>query len=136
LLQLKSGKSIRVKEYYFNSPPNSNTFIDIHPSELIIVEGLFLFEFTEIAKELDFSIFVHLDLDTQLERRILRDQKTRGYSKEDIVYQWENHVLPCYQKYLLPYKSDADFLFRNDEHAESDFNKLTDILDHKLFVKA
>jgi uridine kinase len=123
-LALKRGESIEVKEYHFNAPPEKNVLITLEPSELIIIEGLFLFEYEEIKKELDYSIFVHVDLDVQLDRRLYRDQETRGYSHQDIMYQWNNHVLPCYQKLLLPYVDEADFKFNNDHQSDVEFERL------------
>ena len=123
-LALKNGESIEVKEYHFNSPPEKNVLITLEPSEIIIIEGLFLFEYEEIKKNLDYSIFVEVDLDVQLDRRLYRDQETRGYSHEDIMYQWNNHVLPCYQKFLLPYVEEANFKFVNDHHSDAEFERL------------
>ena len=124
LKSLMQGKAIEVKEYFFNSPPDKNVLITIQPSAFIIVEGLFLFHYKEVFKSLDYSIFVDVDHATQLDRRIYRDQETRGYSREDILYQWENHVLPCYANFIEPYKNTSDFIFRNDRHADEDFTNL------------
>ena len=118
LKALKSGLSVEIKEYHFNAPPNKNVLITLEPSELIIVEGLFLFEYKEVKELLDYSIFMHVDLDVQLDRRLYRDQETRGYSRADIMYQWNHHVLPCYEKFLLPYVNEANFLFNNDHQAD------------------
>lgn len=125
LRKLGSGESISVKEYHFNAPPNKNVLITIEPSELIIVEGLFLFHYAEVREMLDFSIFIEVDHTVQLDRRIYRDQESRGYTRDAILYQWENHVMPCYEKYLLPYKESADFIFRNDSRADDDFKRLS-----------
>ena len=133
LKHLIAGEPIEVKEYFFNSPPNKNVLITIQPSEIIIVEGLFLFHYKEVLKTLDFSIFVDVDHATQLDRRIYRDQETRGYSREDILYQWENHVLPCFANFIEPHKNASNFIFRNDARADKDFlvlkNKLLEIKD-------
>ena len=123
------GKAIEVKEYFFNSPPDKNVLITIQPSAFIIVEGLFLFHYKEVFKSLDYSIFVDVDHATQLDRRIYRDQETRGYSREDILYQWENHVLPCYTNFIEPYKKQADFIFRNDQNADHDFKIVTEKIE-------
>ena len=128
LKSLMQGKAIEVKEYFFNSPPDKNVLITIQPSAFIIVEGLFLFHYKEVFKSLDYSIFVDVDHATQLDRRIYRDQETRGYSREDILYQWENHVLPCYANFIEPYKNTSDFIFRNDQHADEDFKILSEKL--------
>lgn len=124
LTALKNGSSVEIKEYHFNAPPNKNVLITLEPSELIIIEGLFLFEYKEVKELLDYSIFMHVDLDVQLDRRLYRDQETRGYSHADIMYQWNNHVLPCYQKFLLPYVDEANFLFNNDHQADVEFERL------------
>lgn len=132
LRSLVQGNPIEVKEYHFNAPPDKNTLITIHPSPIVIVEGLFLFEYKEVQELLDFSIFVDVDLDVQLDRRLYRDQETRGYSRESILYQWENHVQPCFTNFLEPYRKHADFRFRNDAHAENDFTELKQVIESIL----
>lgn len=124
LRDLMNGLPIEVKEYHFNAPPDKNTLITIQPSKLIIVEGLFLFHYEEVRKLIDFSIFMEVDPSTQLDRRLYRDQETRGYSREAILYQWDNHVLPCFQQFLLPYEHDAHFRFHNDSRADDEFERL------------
>ncbi len=129
LQALSRGESVEVIEYHFNAPPDKHVLITVNPSDLIIVEGLFSFHYQEVHDLLDLSIFIDVDLDVQLDRRLYRDQETRGYTHEAIMYQWKNHVIPCYENYLLPYRKDADFLFRNDVHADEDFIKLVALID-------
>jgi len=85
-----------------------------------------------VKKELDYSIFVDVEPKTQLDRRLYRDQETRGYSRESILYQWENHVSPCYENYLLPYQKEANFVFRNDSRADYDFEQLVNDIEQKI----
>ncbi|HLV41453.1 MAG TPA: AAA family ATPase [Brumimicrobium sp.] len=129
LTRLISGESIEVFEYQFNAGNNRNVLITIAPTDLIIVEGLFVFEYEEVRQLLDFSIFVDVDPAIQLDRRIYRDQESRGYSRAEILYQWENHVTPCYNAYLAPHETKADFIFHNDSRSESDFVRLTNVLE-------
>lgn len=132
LRSLREGKSIEVKEYHFNAPPNKSVLITLDPSPIIIVEGLFLFQYAGVHELLDFSIFMDVDPDVQLDRRLYRDQETRGYSREAIMYQWKNHVAPCYEKYLQPYMHLADFVFENDQQADLEFERLIQMLTPKL----
>jgi uridine kinase len=129
LEKLARGEDIEVIEYHFNAPPDKRVLITIQPSDLIIVEGLFLFHYPGVRRLLDFSVFIDVDLDVQLDRRLYRDQETRGYSYDAIMYQWKNHVLPCYENYLLPYQNEAHFVFRNNHHADEDFEKLTALIN-------
>jgi uridine kinase len=132
LAQLAKGEPVEVIEYHFNAPPDKHVLITIHPSNLVIVEGLFLFHYPGVRDLLDFSVFIDVDLEVQLDRRLYRDQETRGYSRESILYQWKNHVMPCYENYLLPYRKEAHFEFRNDAHADADFEKLVGLIEMQL----
>jgi uridine kinase len=132
LVQLVNWEPIEVKEYFFNAPPDKNVLITIQPSEIIIVEGLFLFHYPVVFEALQYSVFVDVEHEIQLDRRIYRDQETRGYKRSDILYQWENHVSPCYQNYLLPYQGKADFRFRNDSNSEEDFERLVKEISFKF----
>jgi uridine kinase len=128
LSKLHRGESIEVKEYHFNAPPNKNVLITLHPSDLIIVEGLFLFHYEELSELLDFSIFMEVEPSVQLDRRLYRDQETRGYTREAILYQWNNHVLPCFDKFLAPHKDKAHFNFRNEHDFDGEFNRLNETM--------
>ncbi|MBM3184657.1 MAG: AAA family ATPase [Bacteroidetes bacterium] len=132
LLQLIKGEPIEVKEYFFNSPPDKNVLITIEPADLLIVEGLFLFHYKEVSKAIDYSVFVDVDHGIQLDRRLYRDQETRGYKRADILYQWDNHVLPCYEQFIEPYRNRANFIFRNDHNADTDFDSLRNQLIQNL----
>jgi uridine kinase len=132
LKKLVNGESIEVKEYFFNAPPNKNVLITLESSPLIIVEGLFLFYFKGVRELLDYTIFIDVDPNVQLDRRLYRDQESRGYSRESILYQWKNHVLPCFEKYVHPFENSSDFRFRNDHRADEDFDKLVIELNKRL----
>lgn len=113
LSSLINDNIVEIPEYTFNHSQTSSK-IRIEPSELIIVEGLFVFYYRELFNLLDFSVFVDVCEKTQLERRLERDMMARGYSKEDVLYQWKNHVLPSYDAYIEPHKHLASLLVTND----------------------
>jgi uridine kinase len=128
LQTLISGQPIEVREYFFNVQGSKSVLLTIQPSDLIIVEGLFTLHYPSVFSQLDFSIFVDVDHATQLDRRIYRDQETRGYKRSEIIYQWENHVLPCYEQFIEPYRNNAHFVFCNDHRADRDFLRLSEQL--------
>lgn len=132
LSRLVRGENIEVFEYQFNAGNKKHVLITIEPSDLLIVEGLFVFEYEAVHKLLDFSIFVDVDPSIQLDRRIYRDLESRGYSRSEILYQWENHVTPCYEEYLAPHETKADFIYHNDSRSERDFNRLLTVLEEIL----
>lgn len=130
---LSLNQPIEQKEYHFNVDKGYNVKT-IQPADVIIIEGLFVLEYDFLKPYIDYSIYVQVDRKVQLERRLKRDLEERGYSQEEIMYQWNNHVLPCYDKYLKPHKSDADFIFDNNLDFESEMSKLLDSLESRLHI--
>jgi uridine kinase len=70
--------------------------------------------------------------DVQLQRRLSRDAAERGYGPEDVRYQWDNHVMPAYRDYLLPYRSLCDIHVINEER----FDKAIAVLHDHLLQRA
>jgi uridine kinase len=58
----------------------------------------------------DLKIFVDVDADTRLVRRIRRDIKERGRSVEAVLGQYESTVKPSFESYILPTKKHADII--------------------------
>lgn len=114
--KLKRGKQVEQKEYLFQLEGVEPKKIILEPAPIIIIEGLFIFHFKDLYDHLNLKIFVDAHEDTKLKRRILRDTTERGIPVEQVVYQWENHVRPAYEKFLLPYKDGADIIINNNNH--------------------
>jgi uridine kinase len=132
---LLSGKSISKKEYTFNNPSLVPKILEIKPAPIIIVEGLFILHFRKIAELLDMKIFMDADEDIALQRRLKRDLAERGYSHDDALYKWLNHVLPAYKEYLLPYKGECDRVIENNSNVEDDIIAVTEEISRELREK-
>lgn len=115
---LKSGKIVYKEEYTFNNPDAVPKTLTFKPAPIIVVEGLFVFYFEEVAAQLNLKVFIDAHLYLMLKRRILRDATERGYDLEDVLYRFEKHVVPAYQAYIEPQKHTADIIIPNN----MDFN--------------
>lgn len=115
LQQLKKGLKISRQEYTFNNPVKSPKLLEFMPAPIIIVEGIFVFHLTEISDLLDLKIFIDAKEHLKFHRRIARDQLERGYPLEDILYKYTNHVAPAYEKYIEPYRHEADLIIPNNK---------------------
>lgn len=126
--KLIKGEVVYKKEYNFNNPLAVVKILEINPAPIIIVEGLFILHFKEIAEMLDHKIFVEAEGSVALERRIRRDGMERGYAEDDVIYKWHNHVVPSYNEFLLPYKDTCDQIVVNNhdtpEHIVAITNKI------------
>ena len=119
LIKIKSGKSIIRNEYTFNNPKINPRILRVEPNPIIIVEGLFLFNDPSISKFLDKKIFIDCDLNVMIDRRITRDHEKRGYDKSDVLYKYNNHVLPAFNKFILPHKNKSDLIVNNSKNNNS-----------------
>jgi uridine kinase len=129
---LINGKTVHQKEYTFNNTNLEPKLLEINPAPIIMVEGLFILHFKEIADLLDLKIFIDTDEEIALKRRLKRDLIERGYPESDVLYKWENHVVPAYKDYLLPHRELCDLIIKNNTHVADDINKITSEISEKL----
>lgn len=114
LQALVSGVPILRKEYTFNTEGKEPTMIELKPAPIILVEGLFVLHHQPVRDLFDLRVFIDASEASQLERRLKRDARERGYGEEDVRYQWEHHVLPAYREFLLPYRHLCDLHVVNE----------------------
>ena len=132
ILKLKSGQSITKKEYTFNNPKATPRLLEFRPAPILIVEGLFVQYFPEIVKELDLRIFIEARDYVKLTRRIRRDNEERGYDLNDVLYRYQNHVMPIYDSLIEPLKHQADLIIPNNDHFEHALHVLVRALKSHL----
>lgn len=130
--KLINGETVFQKEYTFNNPKAEPKLLEIRSGPIVIVEGLFILHFKEIANLIDLKIFIDTDEEIALQRRLKRDLLERGYPAEDVLYKWDNHVMPAYKDYLLPYKEQCDQVITNNTHIAEDIIKITDEISFRL----
>ena len=127
LRTLVAGDPILRKEYTFNQEGKAAKLIELRPAPVILVEGLFVLHHQPIRDLFDLRVFIEATEATQLDRRLRRDARERGYATDDVMYQWENHVLPAYRDFLMPYRHLCDLHVVN----ESGFDRAVGVLhDH------
>jgi len=102
------------------------------PAPIVVVEGIFVFYFEEVAKLLDLKVYIDAKEYIKLQRRITRDRVERGYDLDDVLYRYTNHVAPTYEKYIKPYKNDADIIIPNNNHFERGLEVITSFLNAKI----
>ncbi|GAB3504553.1 uridine kinase family protein [Emticicia fontis] len=129
---LKNGKVVQQKEYTFNNPAVVPNMLTFNPAPIIVVEGIFVFHSPELSRQLDLKVFIDAREHVKIKRRIIRDGNERGYDLTDVLYRWENHVAPTYEKFIEPTKYDADIIINNNTHFEKGLGILTAFLKTKL----
>jgi uridine kinase len=132
IASLVRGETVFKREYTFNNPDLIPKMLEIKPAPIMLVEGLFILYFRKIAESLNLKIFIEADNHIALGRRLKRDLAERGYSHDDVLYRWENHVIPAYKKYLLPYRDECDQIITNNTHEAEDIICVTEAISKEL----
>ncbi|MBU2915215.1 uridine kinase [Reichenbachiella agariperforans] len=114
LEKLRNGETISKPEYTFNNPNIIPKEIITKPAPIILVEGIFIFHQKEITDQLDLRIFVEAKAHLMIKRRIKRDAIERNYDMDDVLYRFEYHVMPAYEKYILPHRDTSDIVIPNN----------------------
>lgn len=128
-LALLNKKSIQQKVYHFNNPDKQEEFQLIEPKQILLVEGLFVMHYAFIRANLDLKVYLSVDKEKQLERRLKRDVEERNYDKNEVLYQWHNHVIPAYESFVNPYKNQSDLIINNDLDFDDNLNELIRVIE-------
>lgn len=128
MMKLSRGESIEKLEYNFNNPSWIPKKVNVCSAPVIIMEGLFVFYYTEIWERLDYRVYIDVHHEERLKRRIRRDAEERAFPEEQVLYQWHNHVRPAEEKYLEPFMSKCDLIVDNNEHYANGLNELMQVI--------
>jgi len=133
--KLLNNQTVYKKEYTFNNALAIPRMLEIKPAPVIIIEGLFILHFKEMAAMLDLKIFIDAQEEVALHRRLKRDLLERGYSEEDVRYKWTNHVMPAYEEFLLPHKPVCDKIVINNTQVAEDIIGVTREISQEIKEK-
>lgn len=128
LQELINGKSIEKPIYDYSIHNRSSLTEKIDPTEVIILEGLFVLEEAKIRDLLDIKIFVDTPSDIRFIRRLLRDIKERNRELDNVVNQYQTTVRVMHEQFIEPSKKYADIIIPNLERN----NVAIDIIETKI----
>lgn len=93
---LKEGKAIEKPIYDFSEHNRKKKTLKVESKEVVILEGILIFNEQEIRDLMDIKVFVDTDSDVRIIRRILRDIKDRGRSLDSVIMQYMTTVRPAH----------------------------------------
>lgn len=116
LKAFSNGISITQKGYDYTIHLRADSEDLIAPPEVLILEGIHMFYDSRICDLMSLKVYMHVDTDICLLRRIKRDMKSRGRSIESISEQYLGTVKPMYEQYIKDYINMADFAIMRGGH--------------------
>mmetsp|Transcript_7348 Transcript_7348/g.12684 ORF Transcript_7348/g.12684 Transcript_7348/m.12684 type:complete len:495 (-) Transcript_7348:439-1923(-) len=110
LTELQKGGPVEIPVYCFVTHSRLKETRLVNPCDVVIIEGILLFQFAELLEKLNMKIFVDTDDDVRLARRIQRDIVERGRDVKGVIEQYTKFVKPMFDNFVLPSKKVADII--------------------------
>lgn len=111
LAALANGASVPVPVYDFTIHDRISEVRMVHPSPIIVVEGILVLYEPQLRERFDLKVYVDTDADMRLIRRLRRDVAERGRTVESIIEQYCETVRPSHDQFIEPSKRHADVIF-------------------------
>lgn len=103
-------KPIKRKAYDFANHRRADTDEVIEPVDVLIVEGIHVFYDARVRDLMDFKIYINVDPDICLLRRVQRDILERNRSVDGIAAQYVATVKPMFERWIRNYIDYADVI--------------------------
>ncbi|MBQ8159363.1 MAG: uridine kinase [Clostridia bacterium] len=107
---LASGQPIQRKAYDYADHRRRDTNETIWPRDVLILEGIHCFHDERLRDMMYLKLYMKVEPDICLLRRIERDIKERGRDIDGIAAQYLTTVKPMYDRYIRNYVSHADVI--------------------------
>ena len=114
LKSLKSNKKINDPIYSYKTHKRLKKSKVIFSKKIIIVEGLHIFCDKRIINLIDYSIYLDVNEEIRLQRRIKRDVEFRGRSINEVEQRYFNMCKPMHEKFINPSKKYADIILKSE----------------------
>lgn len=115
LKSLKENKSIEQPVYSFKEHTRTHKTTHTIPKKVILVEGILILTHPELRSLLDIKLFLQVDNDERLIRRLKRDTTERGRELNEVLKTHTTVLKPMHQQFIEPSISFADIIIPNNK---------------------
>jgi uridine kinase len=114
--RLSAGEDIDKPVYDFRTHSRLAETARVQARALLILEGILIFNDAELRDAMDIKVFLDIDPDVRLLRRLDRDIRERGRSLESVTRQYLDTVRPMHLAFVEPAKRYADIIIPEGGH--------------------
>lgn len=132
LADLRVGKAIQQPVYSFITHNRTEDTITVHPTKVIIVEGILILADAKLRDMFDIKIFVYADSDERLIRRLKRDIAERGRDMEEVLNRYQHTLKPMHEQFIEPTKAYADIIIPHDRYNTVAIDVVRAVINQKL----
>lgn len=131
LEELIAGNPIQVPVYDYSLHTRSGDYFELSPTKYLIVEGILTFHKPSVRELIDLGIFVETPPQTCFARRLQRDVAERGRTESCITKQWQETVLPMYEKFCAPGKGESELIYFGDKETSTQIDAILERILNK-----
>ena len=102
LRSLAAGRAIDRPIYRFEDHRRTAKTAHLEPVEWLIVEGLFALYWESLSRLMSRRVFLKVDDEVCLARRVRRDSQERGRTVSSVEVQYEEFVRPMFERFVRP----------------------------------
>ena len=107
---LKAGKPVEIPSYDFATHARIDGAKHVEPAPVILVEGLLIMADPILRELFDLVVYMDIDPDVRVLRRVERDCLERGADIARAVKMYLGTTKAAHEKYVEPYKSKANLV--------------------------
>jgi len=125
---LKRGESAELPVYSFASHSRSGDTETMHPTPVIVVEGILVLADARLADLADLTVFVDAPEPVRFDRRLRRDMAERGRTEESVRTQYAETVKPNHERFVQPSKALASVVLDGTVDLDQSVDKLVSLV--------
>jgi uridine kinase len=125
---LKRGESAELPVYSFASHSRSEDTETMHPTPVIVVEGILVLADARLAALADLTVFVDAPEPVRFDRRLRRDMAERGRTEESVRTQYAETVKPNHERFVQPSKALASVVLDGTVDLDQSVDKLVSLV--------
>ncbi|CAL8466668.1 g6204 [Coccomyxa elongata] len=110
LRDLKAGRPALIPQYDFVTSSRKPESVPVQSADVVLFDGILAFYSAELRELFDLMLFVDVDDDTRLARRVRRDLVERKRDVLHVLEQYERTVKPSFAQFILPTKQFAHII--------------------------
>lgn len=128
--KLKRGEQIEAPNYDFTTHKRTSKKTIIHPTSIIIVEGVLIFNSEALRDLFDLKVYVNALRELRYERRMTRDVEERGRDTLEVRTRYFRDVLPSNDHFVEPTMWYSDIVLMNNKNIDKQFIGIDILVDH------
>lgn len=114
LAQLDSGLAVDTPTYSFTEFTRLPETRRIEATPVLVLEGQYALFWPEIYAQCQTRIYLDMDPQVCLARRIARDVADRGRTPDEVRWRFNEHVLPMYERHMKETRGNGSLFVRGE----------------------